>query len=113
MSELTPLYELPVTAENPCNCHSYNSEVGETPNRLMTAPDGKEVCIDECIADTLQHLWDQGTETINSCCGHGRIRPSIILEQGCTKRHAAFIRASIKQVDSRDFDLLSWHLIKI
>ena len=98
---------------NQCSCESYNLGIGTIPNKILTLPNGEEVCIDACIANVIQHLWNDGILTLNSCCGHGRNKPSIILGQGCTKKDAAFIRASIKQVDNRDFDLLSWHLIKI
>ena len=102
-----------MTAENPCNCHSYNTGVGETPNRLMTAPDGKSVCVDECIADTLQHLWGEGVATLNSCCGHGRVKPSIVLPQRFSKEDASRVRDLIRLVDDREYELLSWHLINV
>ena len=109
----TPLYEVPVTAENPCNCHSYNTGVGEIPSRVMIGPDGQEVCIDECIADTLQYLWDKGIATLSSCCGHGRIKPNIVLPQRFSKEDADQVRDLISHVDGRQYDLLSWHLINV
>ena len=113
MTKTAPLYQMPVMTENPCNCHSYNADVGETPNRVMTAPDGKEVCIDECIADTLQHLWNNNIDTLNSCCGHGRTKPSIVLNQSLSKDDANHVRELIRKTDHREFDLLSWHLINV
>jgi hypothetical protein len=79
----------------------------------MTAPDGKEICIDACIADTIQHLWNSGITTLNSCCGHGRLKPSIVLGQSCDHDSADIARHLIQQVDDRDFSLLSWHLIEV
>ncbi len=32
------------------------------------------VCIDPCIVEAIQKLWEQGIETQGCCCGHGVLR---------------------------------------
>lgn len=39
-----------------------------------------EVPVDQCIAPLVQMLNDHGFHTVGSCCGHGKIPTSIILE---------------------------------
>jgi hypothetical protein len=102
-----------------CNCRSYNWEIGETPQVLLTPPEfwnseKTQIPIDACIASVVQHLWDNKIVTLNSCCGHGREpRPAIILEQNMSPRRAERIRKLIKQVDDRDFKLMSWKLCEV
>lgn len=73
----------------------------------------RDICIDACIAKTIRHVWDSGIVTLNSCCGHGKDSPTIILEQNCNKFHADKVREIIAQVDSRSFKLLSWVLSEV
>ena len=40
------------------------------------------VFVDKCISGIIQALNDAGIMTIASCCGHGKIDGSIILEDG-------------------------------
>jgi hypothetical protein len=105
-----------------CNCHSYNMDTGDNPNIILyppshigfTYPDGEPietVCVDACIAQVIQHLWDNGVKTMNSCCGHGKKTPSIILEDKSTDEHAAYVRDLISDIDPRKFDLLSYRLV--
>jgi hypothetical protein len=61
-----------------CTCHSYNWDIGETPE-VVVMHHGKSICLDACIADEIQYLWAKGIETLGSCCGHNRERPSVIL----------------------------------
>lgn len=32
------------------------------------------VCVDNCIVDAIQQLWDKGIETTGCCCGHNYMR---------------------------------------
>lgn len=40
----------------------------------------KRIAIDRCISSIVCALNDAGMRTVSSCCGHGRIPASIILE---------------------------------
>lgn len=55
-----------------CECKSYNRPDwgGSQESVIMVAPSGADVCIDPCLASTVQALWDAGIETCSSCCGH-------------------------------------------
>ena len=97
-------------AGNQCSCKSYNLGIGTIPNKILTLPSGETKCIDACIANVIQKLWDNGIETIGSCCGHGSKKPSVVLQQNCSKSHANRVKKLIKSIDERDFDLLSWTL---
>ena len=39
-----------------------------------------EACVDSCIAPLVKALNDAGIRTLASCCGHGNIPGTIILE---------------------------------
>ena len=101
-----------------CNCHSYNGDdidSGKDQEVLLRPPkdfhlDRDSVCVDACIADVIQHLWDNNIQTLNSCCGHNKERPSIILESYVTDDDVKNIREIIRQIDQRDFKLMAWKL---
>lgn len=65
-------------------CHCVDVDFGTYKNTVsMKSPfeprnDGW-VCIDTCIATEIGKLWHKGVETINSCCGHGKTKPSVIV----------------------------------
>ena len=107
-----------------CDCKSYNHGTGTTPVVVLTPPkewgltygSGGEkggVCIDACIAPVIQELWDNGIVTKGSCCGHGKRVPSICLENDKDDRYGRKVRGVIKQVDSREFELLTWRLVTV
>ena len=44
------------------------------------------VCIDTCIATEIGFLWHQGVKTLNSCCGHNKVEPSVIVTDDSIER---------------------------
>ena len=40
----------------------------------------KIIFIDSCIVDDIKKLWEQGIKTVGSCCGHGKINPTVIID---------------------------------
>lgn len=67
-------------------CHCVSVAMGSHDNTVdMRAPfdlpnrDDRWVCIDTCIATEIGRLWHQGVITLNSCCGHGKRPPSVIV----------------------------------
>lgn len=32
------------------------------------------ICVDNCIVEAIQQLWDRGIETTGCCCGHNYMR---------------------------------------
>lgn len=100
-----------------CDCKSYNKQVGTVEERILYPKfytDGRSVCVDECIADVVLHLWKRGIMTWNSCCGHNGLfgRPMIIIGENASIATVKYYRAIIKEIDNREFDILSWTLLR-
>lgn len=99
-----------------CNCHSYNWAIGEKPEIILEIPDFVQdealrinptagVCVDACIAATVKALWDRGVVTLGSCCGHGRMAPSLVLgdNEDCDA-----VASALVDVDPRPWELWQW-----
>jgi hypothetical protein len=100
-----------------CQCISYNQpRAGQTVPTVVLAnpfsPTGKTVCIDACIAEPIQTLWKAEIETVNSCCSHGCGDPEVILRENSTLEDVAQARRVLAKVDSRDWAILSWTLVR-
>jgi predicted alpha/beta-fold hydrolase len=69
-----------------CDCKSYNdynNATTGTPEVFLKAPDwsSKEsICIDACIAEVIQKIWDAGIVTRGCCCGHNKSAPNAIID---------------------------------
>ena len=99
-----------------CDCHCYNANTGNVPEVVVDAPywahttlgERKEkICLDACIAVAVQELWRRGVVTIGSCCGHGLVSPSVVIEgdaQECAK--------ILAEIDERCWDVLKWELFE-
>ena len=102
-----------------CNCHSYNKDdpgSGKDQEVIIRRPENlgqKDICIDFCIVNVIKHLWACGVNTQGSCCGHGRIKPSIVLDNSVSAGHYLRVKNIISEVDGRDFDILSWKLVNM
>jgi len=80
------------------NCHCKNVSFGDYSNTVtMIAPfdlydilgDKKRdntAIIDTCIATEIGYLWHQGVQTFNSCCGHQKMRPTVVIEKQSIER---------------------------
>lgn len=97
-----------------CECFSYNHRWGTTPERILPAPEWStkdSICVDECIADTIQYLWDHGHITLSTCCGHGRMDNHIVLGEDEDPNK---VRGTLEQSgDPREFNLYQWKRIKV
>lgn len=61
-------------------CHCVDIKMGSYDNQVeMRTPWGQQVCIDTCLATIVAWLWHHGVTTLNSCCGHGKLTPSVIV----------------------------------
>ncbi len=104
-----------------CNCKSYNNfnNKGQAPDKeaILKVPDkflhhtnGREtVCIDACIAHVIQGLWDQGIPTLNSCCGHGKEPPSIVMTD---HMDPTAMLAAISALDDREWVVSRWERVE-
>lgn len=62
-------------------CHCVNVGFGTYKNTvsMMSPWDKKWICIDTCVATAIGFLWGHGVVTLNSCCGHGKFVPTVIV----------------------------------
>ena len=95
-----------------CNCHSYNWGVGSEVGRMLEF-DGKMVCIDACITDTVIALNEAGFTTIASCCGHNRLKPSILLADTLSVKQCTEAKRLLQKIDTRDIDLVQWRRVVV
>lgn len=77
-----------------CKCISYNQpKPWQTDQeRVLNCPDWAwalfqnsrpTICVDACIADAVQSLWDAHVWTYGSCCGHGDpAKRTVIVDRG-------------------------------
>ena len=75
-------------------CHCIDVDFGTYANTIqLVAPfplydilgdekDTRVVVIDTCIATEIGYLWHQGVRTENSCCGHRKMRPTVVVAPG-------------------------------
>jgi len=70
------------TGKASCLCEGVEFQTYDAAVSMKT-PEGKWVCIDVCIATEVGRLWLNGVKTLNSCCGHGKMRPWVIIAPGC------------------------------
>lgn len=99
-----------------CNCRSYNWEIGDVSEVVVTVPeniractDGREtVSIDACIVDAIQALWAKGLPTLNSCCGHNRAEVSVIIPDDAEPQVYLDV---LKECDGRDWVVSRWERI--
>jgi len=66
--------------------------------------------VDACIANAVQALWDAGLVTLGSCCGHGRMNPSLVIENSVDA--APFVEV-LNAVDGREWVLHQWQLVTV
>ena len=41
----------------------------------------QKICIDRCLVPTIKLLWDNKIETLNCCCGHNLLKPTVIINE--------------------------------
>ena len=101
----------------PCDCISSNNPQPhqEAQNRLVDSPwtEGRKVCLDECIADTILYLWEHGVVTGGCCCGHNYSPPSVILgDGGYEKEDVKRVFDLIKSSgDNREWEVSYWSVV--
>lgn len=101
-----------------CNCKSYNRADwgGDVEEVVLEAPEWskkKTICVDACIAETIQKLWSKGFITLNSCCGHG-VRdnpPSIIVPEEYDWEKIMELSRYLRSIDNRIFTIYQWQLV--
>lgn len=90
-------------------CDGHSDLVVDAPSWLRR--EGRyTVCLDGCIADVVVALWERGVVTLGSCCGHGKQRPSLVLEES---QDPDLIGCYLRDVDDRDWCLMQWKLVEV
>lgn len=104
-----------------CHCKSYNNfnDKGDEPDEevVLTVPEkfrhhtgGREtVCVDACIAHVVQGLWDAGIPTLNSCCGHGKEKPSIVMTD---HMDPDVVLHALSKLDPRAWTVSRWERVE-
>lgn len=57
-------------------------DIGEHSCDVMISTKRGNICADRCISDIICALNNSGINTVASCCGHGKLLPSIVLRDG-------------------------------
>jgi hypothetical protein len=65
------------------------------------------IAIDSCMADAVVTAWAAGVRTLGSCCGHGKRRPSVVLDYGSDQ--VALAREALPA----DWTIEQWHLVDV
>ncbi|QDP67012.1 MAG: hypothetical protein Unbinned3138contig1000_54 [Prokaryotic dsDNA virus sp.] len=101
-----------------CKCISYNQpRPWQTDQeRVLQCPDWAmalfqnarpTICVDACIADAVQALWDAHVWTYGSCCGHGDLeKRTVIVDWG----HREKAREVLDRVDAT-IRVGAWELV--
>ncbi|HEJ7836565.1 TPA: hypothetical protein SMH97_004061 [Serratia marcescens] len=116
-SNYSELKAATIAGHKTCDCHSYNADDGTVPNVILEVPDnirrytdGRErVCIDACIADAILHLWERGLPTLNSCCGHNKHEPQIIIPDVDFEPGQYF--EALAEIDKRHWIVSRWERV--
>lgn len=99
-----------------CKCISYNQpQPRQTdPEQVLEAPDWAvsggakpTICVDACISDAVQALWDARIWTYGSCCGHGDPTKRTVIVDRADRDKA---RSMLKTVDDT-IRVGAWELI--
>jgi hypothetical protein len=71
----------------------------------------RDIPVDACIAEIIEEIWDNGVQTLESCCGHGlggEIGEGyIMLKHNAPQREVDIVSRILKK-HGRDIPILSW-----
>lgn len=97
-----------------CGCHGFGSKKTYSKQVLINVPTclisliGKsKIAIDPCIEEEIKFLWSKGIATINSCCGHNKLMPSVVVLEEDEPKMRELGYQSLPE-DSHVFILKSW-----
>ena len=93
-------------------CQKGEQEVLDLPDNIDSGEENRTISADKCCVAVLKHLWVNGLETLSHCCGHGEQNPSIVIPSEYHRIAIARMEILIEQVDSRQWDIFQWQLIK-
>lgn len=65
--------------------------------------------IDSEIAEVIKFLWLNRIDTLGCCSGHGKDKPSIVVNTKYSKTEIDDIRKLINAIDNRDWIIFKWN----
>ena len=63
-----------------CECKNITPQSQECYDQMIMFDvefSDRKICIDPCLTDEIQELWQEGVITTGSCCGHNKVEPFI------------------------------------
>jgi len=77
-----------------CGCGTYRHCINIVPpwNNGRMADEGIKILvgIDRCILPEIVELWNAGIKTVASCCGHGKLAPSVVVDDASIENMRKF-----------------------
>jgi hypothetical protein len=73
---------------------------------VTITPKPFDVKIDACIADEIVWLNEQGVYTAGSCCGHGKDKPTALINVN----HGSIQRAIELGYDPKPYTMMLWEI---
>lgn len=64
-----------------CTCRCKDTYFGDGKNRTQKTIHSKKYTLDNCIINVLEYLWGMNINTLNSCCGHNILYPTVIVDE--------------------------------
>lgn len=102
----------PTDQRKACDCKSYNGGFGTVPTVIVKAPEIHKcdtICLDACIADTIQQLWANEIVTLSSCCGHNELNPSVVV---ANDEDMAKVQSILQKIDpTRTWEVSQWQRV--
>lgn len=65
------------------------------------------VAVDPCIVEEIKTLWEQGIHTYGSCCGHGILKASVLVDKKSVQK---MMELGYEEAQNPDSNLFEFHL---
>ena len=66
------------------------------------------ICVDACISEAIQILWQNNVVTRGCCCGHNKTNPSVIIDDN---EDPSRVLQLLKENDGRNWIVHRWELV--
>ena len=86
-----------------CNLKKPDEVIMKLPDNIATHRKNRNVCIDKEIHKVIKHLWNNGIDTLNCCCGHKMMKPSVIINS--ENSNIKKTKKIIAEIDNRDWEI--------
>ena len=115
----------PLTLKCTCDPAKYNDVYAHSRQIVLPMPDwfddyefrvkenmSTSVCVDCCIVDNINELWEQAIETTGCFCGHNKMRPwvSVTADDYISMLDLGYEQMKVKVVNGRAMGLYTFYL---